>query len=254
MKLFDLSGKKAIVTGASRETGLCYAQAQALHEAGAEVVLLGGSEKNLEHMRQVTGSPESGYHVVSGDLTDKSSREEGFARALECLGGRVDILLNGAGTQFRCPAAEFPAEKWAHVLDINLSAMFYMCQLAGRVMLEQGSGKIINIASMNSFLGGHIVAAYAASKGGVVQLTRALSNEWMPCGIQVNAIAPGFMETELSHDMMISQTGKEITARIPARRWGKPEDLKGVTVFLASAASDYLSGAVIPVDGGYLGK
>lgn len=121
-------------------------------------------------------------------------------------------------------------------------------------MLEQGSGKIINIASMNSFLGGHIVAAYAASKGGVVQLTRALSNEWMPCGIQVNAIAPGFMETELSHDMMISQTGKEITARIPARRWGKPEDLKGVTVFLASAASDYLSGAVIPVDGGYLGK
>ena len=119
-------------------------------------------------------------------------------------------------------------------------------------MLRQGSGKIINIASVNSFLGGQIVPAYAASKGGVVQLTKALSNEWMPYGIQVNAIAPGFMETELSRDRMVSALGAEITKRIPAGRWGKPEDLQGLTIFLASRASDYVSGTVIQADGGYL--
>lgn len=130
--------------------------------------------------------------------------------------------------------------------------MFYMCQLAGRVMLKQGSSKIINIASMNSFLGGNIVPVYSASKGGVVQLTRALSNEWMAHNIQVNAIAPGFMETEMSHDMMISPVGQAITNRLPSHRWGKPEDMKGLTVFLASEASNYISGNVIQVDGGYL--
>ncbi|MPN15798.1 2-dehydro-3-deoxy-D-gluconate 5-dehydrogenase [bioreactor metagenome] len=130
--------------------------------------------------------------------------------------------------------------------------MFYLSQLAGRVMLAQGSGKIINIASMTSFFGGQNVAAYSASKGGVVQLTKALSNEWMPHGINVNAIAPGYMETELSHDLMVSEAGTRITGRIPAGRWGRAEDMKGVTVFLASAASDYLSGNVIQVDGGFL--
>lgn len=251
-RLFDLTGKKAIVTGASRETGLGYAQAQVLRSAGAEIVLLGGSEANLKHMERVTGGAEKGYHIIEGDLTDKPSRERAFQKAMELFCGRLDILVNGAGTQYRCPAAEFPAEQWERIIGINLSAMFYMCQLAGRVMLEQNSGKIINIASVNSFLGGHIVPAYAASKGGVVQLTRALSNEWMPRGIQVNAIAPGFMETDLSHDMMVSQVGEAITKRIPAGRWGKPSDMDGLTLFLASAASDYVSGNVIQVDGGYL--
>ena len=250
--MFDLTGKKAIVTGASRETGLCYAQARALRSAGAEVILLGGTDKNLDHMKQVTGGAENGYHIIKGDLTDPVSRETMFRKAMEIFGGRLDILVNGAGTQYRCPAAEFPAEQWERVIGINLSAMFYICQLAGRVMLRQGSGKIINIASMNSFLGGHIVPAYSASKGGVVQLTRALSNEWMPHGIQVNAIAPGFMETELSHDMMVSEVGRAITKRIPAGHWGKPDDMRGVTIFLASSASDYISGNVIQVDGGYL--
>jgi len=250
--LFNLNGKRAIVTGASRETGLCYAQAQALRSAGAEVILLGGSDANLAHMEQVTGGAKNGYHIVRGDLTEKTSREAAFQAAMEIFGGKLDILVNGAGTQFRCPAAEFPAEQWERVIGINLSAMFYMCQLAGRVMLEQGSGKIINVASMNSFLGGHIVPAYSASKGGVVQLTRALSNEWMPRGIQVNAIAPGYMETELSHDMMVSEVGAAITKRIPAGHWGKPSDMKGLTIFLASEASNYISGNVIQVDGGYL--
>ena len=195
MQLFDLTGKRAIVTGASRETGLCYAQARALRDAGAEIVLMGGSDTNLAHMEQVTGGAPHGYHIVRGDLTDIHSRERAFSEAMEVFDGRLDILVNGAGTQYRCPAAEFPAEQWERVISLNLSAMFYLCQLAGRVMLKQGSGKIINIASMNSFLGGHIVPAYAASKGGVVQLTHALSNEWMPHGIQVNAIAPGFMQT-----------------------------------------------------------
>ena len=252
MQLFDLTGKRAIVTGASRETGLCYAQARALRDVGAEIVLMGGSDTNLAHMEQVTGGAPHGYHIVRGDLTDIHSRERAFSEAMEVFDGRLDILVNGAGTQYRCPAAEFPAEQWERVISLNLSAMFYLCQLAGRVMLKQGSGKIINIASMNSFLGGHIVPAYAASKGGVVQLTHALSNEWMPHGIQVNAIAPGFMQTELSHDMMVSETGAAITKRIPAGHWGRPEDMAGVTVFLASAASDYISGNVIQVDGGYL--
>lgn len=248
--MFDLTGKKAIVTGASRTTGLCFAQARALREAGASVVLLGGSPKNLEALR--AGLKEPGYFVVDGDLTDQTSRESAFHRAVALLGGSLDILVNGAGTQFRCSAEEFPPEQWERLLAINLSAMFYLSQLAGRVMLEQGSGKIINIASMTSFIGGQNVAAYSASKGGVVQLTKALSNEWMPHGINVNAIAPGYMETELSHDLMVSEAGVRITGRIPAGRWGRGEDMKGVTVFLASAASDYLSGNVIQVDGGFL--
>lgn len=249
--MFDLTGKKAIVTGASRVTGLCFAQAQALRKAGATVILMGGSDKNLERMHEVVGQ-DPGYHIVKGNLMDRASREDAFQEAMGIFDGSLDILINGAGTQYRCPAVDFPSEQWERVIGINLSSMFYLCQLAGQVMFSQKSGKIINIASMNSFLGGNIVPAYSASKGGVMQLTKALSNEWMPKGIQVNAIAPGFMETELSHDMMISEVGEAITKRIPAGRWGKPEDLNGITVFLASHASDYLSGNVIQVDGGYL--
>ncbi|MCI9609250.1 MAG: SDR family oxidoreductase [Oscillibacter sp.] len=250
-KLFDLTGKKAIVTGASRKTGLCFAQAQALRKAGAEVVLMGGSPENLAQMEKMTGGA-NGYHIVYADLLKSGDRERAFQESMRIFGGQLDILVNGAGAQHRCPAAEFPPEQWERLIGVNLSAMFYLCQLAGRVMLRQGSGKIINIASVNSFLGGQIVPAYAASKGGVVQLTKALSNEWMPYGIQVNAIAPGFMETELSRDRMVSALGAEITKRIPARRWGKPEDLQGLTIFLASRASDYVSGTVIQADGGYL--
>ncbi|MEG2851833.1 MAG: SDR family oxidoreductase, partial [Hydrogenoanaerobacterium sp.] len=145
-------------------------------------------------------------------------------------------------------------EDWDSVLNVNLSAVFMLCQLAGREMLKQESGKIINIASMLSFFGGYTVPAYAASKGGVAQLTKALSNEWARHGINVNAVAPGYMATSMNTKLIEDEARNvEITNRIPARRWGTPDDLKGVTVFLASSASDYLSGAVIPVDGGYLG-
>ena len=145
-------------------------------------------------------------------------------------------------------------DDWDAVLNINLSAVFRLCQLAGRLFLKQKSGKIINIASMLSFFGGYTVPAYAASKGGVAQLTKALSNEWAGKGINVNAIAPGYMDTQMNTGLIADEArNAQITARIPARRWGTPEDMKGTAVFLASPASDYLNGAVIPVDGGYLG-
>ncbi len=253
MKKFSLEGKKAIVTGGAQ--GLCYGIAEALHDAGAEVVLLDISDKVTESAAELgkTGAP---VHAVKGNLGNIESLKEAYAGCLEALGGRVDILLNGAGVQYREKAEDFPAEKWQFVLDINLSAVFYMAQEAGKTMLEQGYGKIINIASMCSFFGSVMIPAYSASKGGVAQLTKALSNEWAGRGVNVNAIAPGYMATKLTEDMKVKnpEQYKEITGRIPMGRWGNPEDLTGLAVFLASDASAYISGAVIPVDGGYLGK
>ncbi|MGI6669404.1 MAG: SDR family oxidoreductase [Acetivibrionales bacterium] len=252
LKQFSLEGRTAIVTGAAKTTGLCYGMAKALHDAGATVVLMDVSE-SVFSLAQSLGGAENRYHAVQADLCDPDSRKSGFDRALELLEGKLDILLNGAGIQHRCDAIDFPMEMWEKIIDINLNAMFAMCQLAARVMIKNGGGKIINIASMTSFVASKRIPAYAASKGGVMQLTKALSNEWMRHGINVNAIAPGYMETELTKNLINTELGKQHTSRIPAGRWGKPEDLGGVTVFLASAASDYVSGAVIPVDGGYLG-
>jgi 2-deoxy-D-gluconate 3-dehydrogenase len=169
--------------------------------------------------------------------------------------GRIDVLVNNAGAQRRHPAEEFPLEDWDYVLAVNLHAVWILAQAAGRHMLAQGQGKIINVASALSFFGGITVPAYAASKGGVAQLTKALSNEWAGRGVNVNAIAPGNMDTEMT-EALVGNPQREplILSRIPAGRWGTPDDLKGVTLFLASAASDYLHGAIIPVDGGYLGR
>ena len=153
----------------------------------------------------------------------------------------------------RHPCEEFPLTDWNDVLNLNLNTVFQLCQLAGRNMLPRKSGKIINLASMLSFFGGYTVPAYAASKGGVAQLTKALANEWASKGINVNAIAPGYMATEMNTKLIEDPVrSKEILDRIPAKRWGTPEDMKGTAVFLASAASDYLNGAIIPVDGAYL--
>jgi len=173
---------------------------------------------------------------------------------VEALGG-LDILANNAGVQCRHLAEEFPLEDWDHVLAVNLDAVWILAQAAGRYMLKQGHGKIINVASANSFIGGITIPAYAASKGGVAQLTKALSNEWAGRGINVNAIAPGYMATEMT-EALVGNPDREplILARIPASRWGAPDDLKGVVLFLASAASDYVHGAIIPVDGGFLGR
>ena len=219
----DLSGKKAIVTGGGR--GLCRSIAEALHDSGAEVILIGSS----------------------GSI---------FNKCMDLFDGRVDILVNGAGVQFRSDAVDFPAEEWERVISINLSAVFYLSQMVGKVMIEHKYGKIINIASMTSFFGSERIPAYTASKAGIAQLTKALSNEWARSGVNVNAIAPGYMATKLTQDIKEKNPKQyqEITSRIPAGRWGTGEDLKGLAVFLASDASAYISGAVIPVDGGYLGK
>jgi len=167
----------------------------------------------------------------------------------------VDILINDAGIQRRHPCEEFPLSEWQDVLSINLNAVFQLCQLAGRNMLARGYGKIINMASMLSFFGGFTVPAYAASKGGVAQLTKALSNEWAARGVHVNAIAPGYMATEMNTNLLHDpKRNAEISDRIPAHKWGTPEDMKGLAIFLASPASDYINGAIIPIDGGYLAK
>jgi len=250
--LFSLAGKTAVVTGAAKTSGLCYGMAVALHNAGAKVVLMDMSP-DVHTLASSLGGDASGYYSVQADITQEASRKEGMAQSLKLVGGRLDILLNGAGVQFRNDAIDFPADKFKWIIDINLSSLFFMCQEAASVMLKQGGGKIINIASMTSFMASRRIAAYSASKGGVMQLTKALSNEWAGQGINVNAIAPGYMDTELTANMINTEQGKSHTARIPMGRWGKPEDLQGVTVFLASAASDYISGAIIPVDGGYLG-
>lgn len=252
--LFSVAGKKVIVTGGAR--GLCNAMARALHNGGAEVVLIDIDEKSLAGAAAEMGASGAAVHHVVGDLSHLDNLPRVYGAALERLGGRLDVLVNGAGVQFREKALDFPLDRWEKIIDINLSAVFALAQLAGRTMCAQGSGKIINIASMTSFFGSEMVPAYAASKGGVMQLTKALSNEWASAGVCVNAIAPGYMATKLTDDMRKKSPAQyeEITRRIPVHRWGSPDDLMGAVVFLSSAASDYVSGAILPVDGGYLGK
>jgi 2-deoxy-D-gluconate 3-dehydrogenase len=252
MDLFNVKGKKAIVTGGTR--GLGHGIVEALLEAGCEVALIGFSDKALSVSEDFN---KKGYkcHGIKADLGIKEENYRAFDEALKYLGGEVDILVTAAGIQRRHSAENFPIEDWNEVINVNLNSVFIMCQLAGRVMLEKGKGKIINVASMLSFFGGFTVPAYAASKGGVAQLTKALSNEWASKGININAIAPGYMATEMNAALIADEKrNTEILNRIPSKRWGTPEDMKGVTIFLSSQASDYLNGAIIPVDGGYLGK
>ena len=252
MKLFDLTGKCALVTGGGR--GLGRGMAEGLAEAGAKVVILGTSAAVTETALEMRAA---GLDVtgLQGDLSAREDIQGIFGQAVGLLGGRIDILVNNAGVQRRNRCENFTIEDWDAVLNVNLDAVFILCQLAGRKMISQGGGKIINMASMLSFFGGFTVPAYAASKGAVCQLTKALSNEWACRNIQVNAIAPGYMSTEMNTALINDESrNKEITNRIPAGRWGTPDDVKGLAVFLASAASNYISGAVIPVDGGYLAR
>ncbi|WP_343209303.1 SDR family NAD(P)-dependent oxidoreductase [Anaerolentibacter hominis] len=248
--IFDISGKKAIVTGGAQ--GLGNGMAEGLMNEGVEVVLFDINPKTAEIAQ---GYADKGFkcHGITVDLGDRADREDAFAKAVEMMGGGLDILVTAAGIQRRHPSEEFPLEDWDAVININLTAVFALNQLAARVMIPQGSGKIINIASMLSFFGGFTVPAYAASKGGVAQITKAFANEWASKGINVNAIAPGYMATEMNVALINDETrNTEILARIPAKRWGTPQDVSGVACFLASSASDYLQGAVIPCDGGYL--
>jgi len=243
--MFDITGKRVIMTGGA--IGLGFGMATAIRQAGAQLAI-------IDISTQLEAAAESlGACGIRADISTHEARVEAFQAALAKLGG-VDVFINCAGIQRRHKSEEFPLEDWQIVLDVNLTATFDFCQLAGNEMLKKGSGKIINVASMLSFFGGYTVPAYAASKGGVAQMTKALSNEWASKGINVNAIAPGYMATEMNKKLIEDRDRNEkILARIPAGRWGTPEDVGGVVVFLSSAASDYISGAVIPVDGGYLG-
>lgn len=252
MDLFDLTGKRAVITGAAGDLGK--AMAEGLYRAGARIAILDISGK-LERVVKEIDVSGTRVHGVRVDLSDRQDIRRAFSEAVELLGGGVDILINNAGIQRRHSVLDYPLEDWDDILEVNLTAVFILCQLAGRLMIAQKRGKIINIASMTAFVGGYSIPAYTASKAGVAQLTKALSNEWAQYGLNINAIAPGYMLTELSRPLVTDrEKSKEILARIPAGRLGAPSDLIGTAVFLSSSASDYLNGTVIPVDGGYLAK
>ena len=249
--LFRLDGRVALVTGAT--SGLGGAMAEALASAGADVVCHGLAEPPEETMAAVRAHGRRAASVV-GDLSDPSTALRLVEEAEAAL-GPVDVLVNNAGTIRRTPAAETSDEDWLAVLDVNLNAVFRMCRAAGRHMLARGRGKVVNVASLLAFQGGILVPAYAASKGGVAQLTKALANEWAGKGVNVNAIAPGYVRTDntapLQNDPVRSRA---IVDRIPAGRWAETSDIAGGVVFLCSPASDYVHGHVLVVDGGWMGR
>jgi len=249
---FNLNGKVALVTGAS--AGLGAAIARALAEAGANVVAHGNSRKPDATCQLINDAGRRSLAVL-GNLADKAVPRQLIRQTLDEF-ARLDILVNNAGTIRRAPAVDYTEEDWATVIEVNLSSVFRLSQLAGKHMIETGhGGKIVNIASLLSFQGGITVPAYAASKGGVAQLTKALANEWAKYKINVNAIAPGYMRTDNTAALQADETrNRQILERIPAGRWGEPEDLAGAAVFLSSPASDYVNGHVLVVDGGWLGR
>ena len=248
---FRLDGKVAVVTGASR--GLGQAIAVGLAEAGASVAGVARSEQTA-----TAGAVEKvgrRFLAVGADLADRESRETVIEETLAEF-GRIDILVNAAGITHREPAVEFPLREWDRILEVNLTAVFELCQLAARRMLTQGSGgKIVNVASLGSFQGGMYIPAYIAAKSGLAGLTRALSNEWGKLGINVNAIAPGYFRTDMTAPLAADPVrAPEILSRIPVGRWGEPREIAGAAVFLASGASTYCHGTILVVDGGWLAK
>lgn len=251
IELFDLSGCTAIVTGVKR--GIGFAMADALATAGADIVgvsaTLESSGSAIEEAIVRHGRSFRGFAV------DFADRDAVVALGQHLAGLKVDILVNNAGTIERAPAAEHPLELWDRVIDVDLSSQFVLTQAVGRSMIERGRGKIIFTASLLSFQGGINVPGYAAAKSGVAGLTKALSNEWASKGITVNAIAPGYIATDNTQALRDDpDRSRAILERIPAGRWGLAGDLAGATVFLASRASDYVSGIILPVDGGWLGR
>lgn len=246
---FSLIGRRAMVTGGC--SGIGRAIAEGFLEAGATVAILDKSP-DMDNVLTSMPNPDRAFGVRA-NLLDRVCRRKAFDEALELLGGELQILVNCAGISRIGAFESFPDEDWDIVMELNLNCVFSLCKYAGQVMIPQHYGKIINIASMSSFFGGTGVPSYSASKGAVVQTTKFLTNAWGKYGIRVNALAPGYIATELTAPQRSDpdQYAQKL-ARMPLGRWGEPEDLKGPAVFLASSASDYISGAVLPVDGGYL--
>ena len=249
---FKLDGKVAIITGTTR--GLGQGMTLGLAEAGADIVAFDRSDP-VETQKRVLALGRRFMHVRTELAKATPADFEARVEQVMQQWGHIDILLNSAGITHRQPSLEHSEEGWDNVMQVNLKAMFFLSQAVAKRMAAQGHGKIINVASMLSFQGGIRVISYAVSKSGVAGLTRGLANEWAPKGINVNAIAPGYMATDMTELLMKDPVrNPQILDRIPAARWGKPQDLQGAAVFLASAASDYLQAAIIPVDGGWLSR
>ncbi len=250
---FQLTGKTALVTGCKR--GIGFAMAEGLAEAGADIIGVSASlEPSGSKIERRVEEIGRSFHAYQCDFKDRQALYT-FIEAVKEKHGSPDILVNNAGTILRKPAAEHPDEYWDEVVAVNQHAPFILTREFGRDMVARGSGKVIFTASLLTFQGGITVPGYAASKGAIGQLTMAFSNEWAGKGVQVNALAPGYIATDNTQALREDpDRSKAILARIPAGRWGTPDDFKGPTVFLASAASDYMTGAILTVDGGWMGR
>ncbi|MCF4101055.1 SDR family oxidoreductase [Gillisia sp. M10.2A] len=253
MDMFNLKGKTALITGCKR--GIGFAMAEALAEAGADIIgvsaTLETEGSDIEKAIQKIGGKFRGYQC---DFSNRESLHS-FIKKVKAENPTIDILVNNAGTILRAPAAEHSDEYWDKVIEVNQNAQFILTRELGKDMIKRGNGKVIFTASLLTFQGGINVPGYAASKGAIGQLTMALSNEWAGKGVQVNAIAPGYIATDNTVALREDEDrSKSILARIPAGRWGEPEDFKGPIIFLASPASNYMTGAVLTVDGGWMGR
>ena len=247
---FSLIGKKALVTGSSK--GIGAAIAQALAQAGADIVLVGRTTESLDSINSAIVNTGRKVEIVLCNVSSPESLNEAFASIAEL---NVDILINNAGSISRAPAAETDMQDWNRIIDTNLNSVFQISQACGRAMIAKGSGTIINIASLLSFQGGINVPAYTASKHGVAGITKALANEWGSRGVTVNAIAPGYIATDNTAALRAdTDRNASILARIPIGRWGNPDDIASVAVFLASPAARYINGEVLTVDGGWMGR
>ncbi|KAI0045033.1 NAD-P-binding protein [Auriscalpium vulgare] len=256
-RLFDLAGQSVLITGATR--GIGAACAHALADAGASICLVlrtpaPGSNPDLDTVLALRRAGAKAEYVLC-DLHDLEAVKGVFPRALDAMGGSIDILVNCAGIQRRSPAVDFSEGDWDDVLAVNLKSVWLLSQAAARHMLPRRRGKIINFGSLLTFQGGLTVPAYAAAKGALGQLTKALANEWSQHNVQVNAICPGYIATDMNERLLADPVRlRQISERIPAGRWGQPNDFAGPVVFLASSASQYVCGELLVVDGGWMGR
>ncbi|GBE83955.1 Uncharacterized oxidoreductase [Sparassis crispa] len=251
--LFSLAGQNVLITGATR--GIGAACAIALAEAGASVCLVQRPSNPNHATRDAILALGRTAKIVECDLADLESVRAIFSKALEAMGGEIHVLVNCAGIQRRSPAVQFPESDWDDVLNVNLKSIWLLSQAAGNHMVPRRRGKIINFCSLLTFQGGITVPAYAAAKGALGQLTKALSNEWSKDNVQVNGVCPGYIATDMNERLLHDpQRLRQITERIPAGRWGEPKDFAGPVVFLASAASQYVCGELLVVDGGWMGR